>query len=70
MRLQASQDGVFHSDHERTQEEAGGEKGGGGVSEKFKSQLQETLQTNSVKVRSFLRRKEGRFLSRPAKPTS
>lgn len=29
MRLQASQDGVFHSDHERTQEEA--EKRGGGV---------------------------------------
>lgn len=68
MRLQASQDGVFHSDHERTQEEA--EKKKGGVSEKFKSQLQETLQTNSVKVQSFLRRKEGRFLSRPAKPTS
>lgn len=31
MRLQASQDGVFHSDHERTQEEAGGKKGEGGV---------------------------------------
>lgn len=67
MRLQASQDGVFHSDHERTQEEAEKKRGG---SEKFKSQLQETLQTNSVKVQSFLRRKEGRFLSRPAKPTS
>lgn len=29
MRLQASQDGVFHSDHERTQEEAEKKKGGG-----------------------------------------
>lgn len=28
MRLQASQDGVFHSDHERTQEEAEKKRGG------------------------------------------